>query len=285
MITPIVECEGLVHIYQDRGLEVVALQGLDLVVEPEEVVAVVGRSGSGKTTLLNVLAGIEAPTAGAALVAGHDLAAMGERERDSYRRSVVGYTLQHSQANLASDLSGLENVMLPMHSGTRAERRQRGIDLLEAMGIPTLAERFPGQLSGGEAQRLAVAIAMVNEPRLVLFDEPTAELDSHTSAELLADMRALLSALGAAAVIVTHDHNVEKHASRVIQIRDGRTSTETRWRESQAGSIADEVLIMDRAGRLQLPKAFVEKLKLGGRVRAHVEGDEVRIRRVDEDAK
>ena len=284
MTTAMVACEGLVHIYKDRDVEVVALQGLDLMVEPGEVVAIVGRSGSGKTTLMNILAGTETPTAGAAVVAGHDLASMGERERDSYRQGVVGYVLQRSQANLAKDLNALENVILPMRKGTAAELRRRARELLDSMAIGPLAQRLPAELSGGEAQRLAVAIAMANEPSLLLADEPTAELDQLTASQILSDLRTMLQARGTTAIVVTHDTNIEKHANRVIQIRDGRTSTETRWREAENGLIADEVLIMDRAGRLQLPKSFVEKLRLQGRVRAHVEGDEVRLRRVDEEA-
>ncbi len=284
MTTAMVACEGLVHIYKDRDVEVVALQGLDLTVEPGEVVAIVGRSGSGKTTLMNILAGTETPSAGAAVVAGHDLASMGERERDSYRQGVVGYVLQRSQANLAKDLNALENVVLSMRMGSAAECRRRAHQVLDAMAIGALAQRLPAELSGGEAQRLAVAIAMANEPSLLLADEPTAELDQLTASQILSDLRTMLQARGTTAIVVTHDTNVEKHANRVIQIRDGRTSTETRWREAANGLIADEVLIMDRAGRLQLPKSFVEKLRLQGRVRAHVEGDEVRLRRVDEEA-
>jgi|SRR5919108_1865034 ABC-type lipoprotein export system ATPase subunit len=283
MSKPIVVCEGLVHIYKSHTVEVVALQGLDLLVDPDEVVAVVGRSGSGKTTLMNILAGVEVPTAGSAMVAGKDLAAMDEAERDLYRRTVVGYTLQHSQANLAADLSSLENVMSPMHYGSAADRHLRAVDLLRAMGIDKLADRVPGQLSGGEAQRLAIAIALANEPKLLLADEPTAELDETTSDRLLSDLQVVLQDRGTAAIFVTHDTQVQKHTNRVVEIRDGKTSTETRWREVGDGYVADQVLIMDRAGRLQLPKSIVEKLKLGGRVRAHVEGDEVRIRRVDEE--
>lgn len=278
-----VACEGLVHIYKTTTVEVVALQGLDLTVENGELVAVVGRSGSGKTTLLNILAGIESPTAGTATVAGHDLTKMAEPERDGYRRQVVGYTLQHAQANLATDLDALENVLLPMTDGRDGDRLERAASLLEAMGISHLAHEFPGQLSGGEAQRLAMAIAMANRPRLLLADEPTAELDRMTGRNLLRDLRALLRSRGSSAVIVTHDAEVERHADRVIQIRDGRTSTETRWRQEEGDYVADELLIVDRAGRVQLPKRFVEQLRLGGRVRAHVEDGEIRIRPAERD--
>ena len=284
MTEPIVDCEGLVHIYRTAELEVVALQGLDLRVEPGEVVAIVGRSGSGKTTLLNVIAGLEAPSAGKALVGGHDLARMTEEERDLYRQEVVGYILQHSQANLVADLNAFENVLLPMTNRSVAESRQRATFLLEAMGISRLGLNYPGELSGGEAERLAVAIAMSNEPQILLADEPTAELDRATADSLLLDLRQLLHESRSAAVMVTHDKSVERHADRVIQIRDGRTSTQTRWLEQAGKVVADELLIMDRAGRIQLPRAYVERLGARGLIRAHLEGDEIRLRRGDQES-
>lgn len=283
MSQPIVECEGLVHIYRTAELEVVALQGLDLRVEPGEVVAIVGRSGSGKTTLMNVIAGVEEPTAGLARVGGHDLGRLTERERESYRRELVGYVLQHSQANLATDLNALENVLLPMTNRSTEESRQRAAFLLETMGIDELATSRPGELSGGEAERLAVAIAMANEPKVLLADEPTAELDRATADSMLRNLRELLRESGSAAVIVTHDASVERHADRVIQIRDGRTSTQTRWLERAGEVVADELLIMDRAGRIQLPRAYVERLGARGLIRAHLEGDEIRLRRDDQE--
>jgi ABC-type lipoprotein export system ATPase subunit len=283
MIGPIVECEGLVHIYRTAEVEVVALQGLDLRVEPGEVVAIVGRSGSGKTTLMNVIAGVEQPTAGLARVGGHDLGRMTERERERYRQELVGYVLQHSQANLATDLNALENVLLPMTHRSTEDSRQRAAFLLETMGIDELAANYPGELSGGEAERLAVAIAMANQPQVLLADEPTAELDRAAADSVLRDLRELLRESGSAAVIVTHDASVERHADRVIQIRDGRTSTQTRWLEQAGEVVADELLIMDRAGRIQLPRAYVERLGARGLIRAHLEGDEIRLRRGDEE--
>ena len=284
MSEPIVECEGLVHIYRTAELEVVALQGLDLRVEAGEVVAIVGRSGSGKTTLMNVIAGVDEPTAGLARVGGHDLVRMTERERESYRQELVGYVLQHSQANLATDLNALENVQLPMTHRTTDESRQRAAFLLETMGIDQLATSRPGELSGGEAERLAVAIAMANQPQVLLADEPTAELDRATADGLLRDLRQLLRESGSAAVIVTHDASVERHADRVIQIRDGRTSTQVRWVEESGEAVRDELLIMDRAGRIQLPRAYVERLGARGLIRAHLEGEEIRLRRGDQEA-
>ena len=278
------ECEGLVHIYRTAELEVVALQGLDLRVEPGEVVAIVGRSGSGKTTLMNVVAGVEEPTAGVSRVGGHDLVRRTERERETYRRELVGYVLQHSQANLATDLNALENVLLPMTNRSTEESRQRAAFLLETMGIDQLATNLPGELSGGEAERLAVAIAIANQPQVLLADEPTAELDRATADSVLRDLRQLLRESGSAAIIVTHDASVERHADRVIQIRDGRTSTQTRWLEQAGVVVADELLIMDRAGRIQLPRAYVERLGARGLIRAHLEGDEIRLRRGDQES-
>ena len=279
MTQPLVECEGLVHIYKTADLEVVALQGLDLRVEAGEMVAIAGRSGSGKTTLMNLLAGVEPPSAGAARVAGHDLARMVDRERDRYRREVVGYLLQHSLANLALDLTVIQNVQVPMIAGGPRRRGARARKLLEKLGLGGQARLRPAQLTGAEAQRLALAVALANEPRLLLADEPTAELDGTNARELLVDLTSLLRDLGTAAIMVTHDQQLERHVDRVIQIRDGRTSTERRWLARPNGDreVADELVILDRAGRLQLPRAHVEKLGLRDRVRVHLEADSIRI--------
>ncbi len=279
MTQPLVECEGLVHIYKTAELEVVALQGLDLRVESGEMVAIAGRSGSGKTTLMNLLAGVEPPSAGAARVAGHDLARMDDRERDRYRREVVGYLLQHSLANLALDLTVIQNVQVPMIAGGPRRRGSRARKLLEKLGLGGQARLRPAQLTGAEAQRLALAVALANEPRLLLADEPTAELDGASARDLLDDLTSLLRNLGTAAIMVTHDQQLERHVDRVIQIRDGRTSTEKRWLARPNGDrqVADELVILDRAGRLQLPRAHVEKLGLRDRVRVHLEDDSIRI--------
>jgi ABC-type lipoprotein export system ATPase subunit len=276
---PLVECEGLVHIYKTAELEVVALQGLDLELGPGETIAIAGRSGSGKTTLMNILAGAEPPTAGRARVAGHDLQRMSDREREAYRRLVVGYVWQHAQVNLWSELTAIENVELPMLAGgvPGHEQRPRSRRLLEALGLSDRLGHAPGQLSGGENQRLALAVAMANHPVLLLADEPTAELDGGTARSLLADLSGLLRELGASAIMVTHDRQLEPFVDRVVQIRDGRTSSERRWVEREGAMVSDETVIIDRAGRLQLPRAHVELLGLSGRVRVHLDGGSLRI--------
>jgi putative ABC transport system ATP-binding protein len=276
----LVDCEGLVYIYKSRQLEVVALQGLDLHVEGGETVAIAGRSGSGKTTLMNILAGIDAPTAGKAVVAGQDLTRMGEAERDRYRHGTVGYLLQRSQANLVADLTALENVQLATLTGPGAGDDRARL-LLDRLGLGgRLADR-PANLDGGERIRIALAVALANGPRLLLADEPTAELDTATAHSVLSDLADLLDELDTTAVFVTHDPELERFARRVIQIRDGKTSTETRWKGTREAMVADELVIMDRAGRIQLPRAYVEKLALKERVRLRLDGETITIQRPD----
>jgi putative ABC transport system ATP-binding protein len=272
----LVECEGLVHIYQTADLEVVALQGLDLEVGAGEMVAIAGRSGSGKTTLMNILAGLERPSAGTVRVAGHDLSRLTPAEQERYRRDVVGYVLQHAIANVAPYLTALENV----HAAASGSARKRAAQAAELLGRLGLGERLrarPSQLAGHENQRLALATALANRPRLLLADEPTAELDTTAAGQLLGDLTAVLRDQGTAAVIVTHDPQLESHVDRVVLIRDGRTSSERRWVEREGELIHDELAIMDRAGRIQLPRAYVERLGLSGRVRLHLEGDRISI--------
>lgn len=275
---PLVQVEGLVHIYKAADLEVVALQGLDLTVAAGETVAVVGRSGSGKTTLMNVLAGGERPSAGRVTVAGHDLTRLTAAQGEAYRREVIGYLWQHANANLLPELSAEQNVQMPMiGSGAARQRADQAGRLLAALGLEHHASRKPAQLTGGENQRLALAVALANRPALLLADEPTAELDGVTARLVLADLSRLLQELETAAILVTHDRQVARFVDRVVQIRDGRTSTETRYVEHEGDLIADEVVILDRAGRLQLPRHLIEELGLRERVRVHSDGGSLRI--------
>jgi ABC-type lipoprotein export system ATPase subunit len=279
-----IACDNLVKIYKVADLEVVALQGLDLLVEPGEMIAIVGASGSGKSTLLSILGGLDTPSAGRATVAGHDLTAMGRRERTAYRRRVIGFVWQQTARNLLPYLSAVENVELPMilDGRDRRARRTRAHELLTLVGLEGRADHRPDRLSGGEQQRVAVAVALANQPEVLLADEPTGELDTDTSAEIFELIRQVNREVGTTVVIVTHDPLVSEQVQRTVAIRDGRTSTETLRRSSvsEGGDheiIAEEFAVLDRAGRLQLPRAHVEALELERRVRLRLEPDHIGV--------
>ena len=277
-------CDNLVKIYKVADLEVVALQGLDLVVEAGELIAMVGASGSGKSTLQNILGGLDTPTAGKAEVAGFDLASLGTRERTNYRRRVVGFIWQQTARNLLPYLTAAENVELPLVlDGLAARtRHERSRELLALVGMADRAGHRPDQLSGGEQQRVAIAIALANRPKVLLADEPTGELDSESAEEIFAAFRAINETLGVTVVVLTHDPLVATEVNRTIAIRDGRTSTETLRRAEidAAGEhriIAEEFALLDRVGRLQLPSEYVEALELERRVRLALEPDHVGV--------
>jgi ABC-type lipoprotein export system ATPase subunit len=279
-------CDGLVRIFKTEGVEVVALQGLDLVIDRGELVAIVGASGSGKSTLLNILSGLDTPTAGIARVADYDLLALSARRRLSYRRHMVGFVWQQTGRNLLPYLTALENVELPMRlAGRRGRRarRQRARELLDMVGVGHCADRRPGQLSGGEQQRCAVAVAVANDPEVLFADEPTGELDEATGAEVFAALRQINAELGVTVVVVTHDHAVATQVRRTVAIRDGRTASEVRRTarvvaDGRTELVSEEYAVLDRSGRMQLPASFVDALSLRERVRLTLETDHVQVR-------
>lgn len=295
MAKPLVVCDNLVKIYKVADLEVVALQGLDLEVVSGEMMAIVGASGSGKTTLLNILSGLDLPSAGRSVVAGYDLTRLSEEQRTHYRRFLIGHIWQQSGRNLLPELTVLENVEMPQLIGGYAERQriQHSYELLEMIGISHLANKRPEQLSGGEQQRAAIAIAIANKPRLLLADEPTGELDSITAGDIISQLHTLSRELGLTIILVTHDAAVAAAADRTIAIRDGRTSTETVRRDAPVaindGTLAasaviglsrethQESILIDRAGRLQLPKEAVERIPFNGRAEVRIADDHVEI--------
>jgi ABC-type lipoprotein export system ATPase subunit len=281
---PLILCDNLVKIYKVADLEVVALQGLDLVVEPGEFIALVGASGSGKSTLMNILGGLDIPSAGRAVVAGHALGDMGRRERSEYRRRVIGFVWQQTARNLLRYLTARQNVELPMllNGVGRGEREARAADLLARVGLAERREHRPERLSGGEQQRVAIAVALANRPAVLFADEPTGELDTTTAHEVFDLLRRVNRELGVTIVVVTHDPLVSEQVSRTIAIRDGRTSTETLRRRAitDAGDhhvISEEYAVLDRVGRLQLPHAHVEALGLERRVRLALEPDHISV--------
>ena len=277
-------CDNLVRIYKSEGIEVVALQGLDLLVDKGELLAIVGASGSGKSTLLNILSGLDVPTAGVARVAGQDLLTMSARDRLRYRRHVVGFVWQQTTRNLLSYLTATENVAVPMTAaGRRASARGERVGvLLDVLGVGHCGDRRPGEMSGGEKQRVAIAVALANEPEVLFADEPTGELDSETSAAVFGALQTANAELGVTVVVVTHDPTVSEHVQRTVGIRDGRTSSEVvrRTEQTEHGHeqvIAEEYAVLDRAGRLQLPRDFVDALGMERRVRLELEADHIGV--------
>jgi ABC-type lipoprotein export system ATPase subunit len=277
-------CDNLVRIYRTEGVEVIALQGLDLLVGEGEMVALVGASGSGKSTLLNILAGLDTPTAGVARVAGADLLDMSARDRLRFRRELVGFVWQQTSRNLLPYLTAAENVEMPMRFAGRGrrERRARAAELLDLLGVADQAGARPAELSGGQQQRVAVAVAVANRPKVVLADEPTGELDTTTGAEVFGALRTANRELGVTMVIVTHDPGVADNVDRTVGIRDGRTSSEILRRTTRSADggeevVADEYAVLDRAGRLQLPREFTTALDLKDRVRLALETDHIGV--------
>jgi ABC-type lipoprotein export system ATPase subunit len=274
-------CDGWVRIFKTDGVEVVALQGLDLVIDRGELVAIVGASGSGKSTLLNILSGLDEPTAGMCRVAGHDLMAMTAKRRLHYRRYTVGFVWQQTGRNLLPYLTAAENVALPMRLARRrgaTAGRRRARELLDLVGVGYCADRKPAQMSGGEQQRVAVAVAVANDPEVLFADEPTGELDEATAAEVFSALQTINAELGVTIVVVTHDPAVSEQVSRTVAIRDGRTASEVR----RAGGVAEEYALLDRTGRMQLPRSYVDNLELRDRVKLQLQPDHVQVRRGDE---
>jgi ABC-type lipoprotein export system ATPase subunit len=269
----LIVCDRVVRIYSGAGLEVQALQGLDLLVEEGEMTAVVGASGSGKSTLMTILAGLDTPTAGTVRIAGYDIGALSQRARLAYRRTVVGFVWQQAARNLLPYLTSQQNVALPMRLAgvSRRERRRRVDELLSAFEVGHCARRTPAQLSGGEQQRVAIATALANRPRLLLADEPTGELDTEAAANVFTALQTANTELGVTILLVSHDPAMAAQVRRVVAIRDGRTSTEVLRHDmtddsGNAATRAVEYAIMDRAGRVQLPREMTRPLGMRDRV-------------------
>ena len=278
-------CSGLYKIYKAAGLEVVALRGLELTVYEGEIIAIVGASGSGKSTLLNILAGYDAPSAGTARVGDYDLLNMTNQEIVDYRRHEVGFIWQETSRNLFPYLSAAENVELPMvlTGVQQQERTDRAKELLEIVGLGHRLGHKPEQLSGGEQQRVAIAVSLANQPPLLLADEPTGELDDLTGQEILDLFNEVNQQLRTTIVIVTHDPAVATSVGRAVTIRDGKTSTETTrkisFQRRVGGSASDteEFLIVDSTGAVQIPRDMLDQLDINRRVRVAVNEGKVTL--------
>lgn len=286
-----VQAENLVKIYKSSGVEVMALQGLDLTVERGELMGIVGASGSGKSTLLNMLGGLDKPSAGSLFIDGRDMLKFNEEDAIEYKRKTVGFVWQNNARNLIPYLTAQQNVEMPLLLSGFSGRQARASELLDMVGLSQRKNSRLDQMSGGEQQRVAIAIALSNNPKLLLADEPTGSVDTMTSKLILDVFRELNRVMGVTIIIVTHDINLSKQIDRVVAIRDGKTSTEMLRKasalrsfgelseEQQEEQAHEEVSVLDRAGRLQIPKEYLEELGLkgGDKVRVELEDDRISI--------
>jgi ABC-type lipoprotein export system ATPase subunit len=211
---------NLYKIYKEGVIETVALRGAELKVDSGEFVAITGRSGAGKSTLLNLIGGLATPSAGQVVIDGEDITHMNEGERAAFRRDHIGIVYQMD--NLIPFLSALENVMLPMQAAKRSDSKTRAMQLLDEVGLKERLNHKPAQLSGGERQRVAIAVALANEPSLLLADELTGELDSQTADKVMDILGALNASHKLTLVVVTHNKTVAARARRQVKIADGK---------------------------------------------------------------
>jgi len=288
----LIHCEGLVKIYKTDDLEVVALQGLNLTVEAGEMMAIIGNSGSGKSTLLNILGGLDRPTAGQVRVGKWDLLKITEAELVVYKRETVGFVWQNNARNLLPYLTALENVEVPMMFTGKKVDRAYAKQLLEMVGLKDRMHSKLTQLSGGEQQRVAIAIALANRPKLLLADEPTGSVDTATSDLIMDIFRRFNREFGLTIVIVTHDLGLASKVDRVVAIRDGLTSTEFIKRNVHLDrtlaaplygrkaleEVHEAFVVVDRAGRLQIPREYLQALGIGDKATLEFDGEKILIK-------
>lgn len=294
-----VRCDNLVKIYKSKDIEVMALQGLDLTVERGELMGIVGSSGSGKSTLLNMLGGLDRPSAGSLFVDGKDLLKFTDKDFIEYKRKTVGFVWQNNARNLIPYLTAAENVEMPMMLSGYSGRKERAEHLLDMVGLSARKNSMLGQMSGGEQQRVAIAIALANNPKLLLADEPTGAVDTKTAANVLEVFRRLNRETGVTIIIVTHDTGLARSIDRVVAIRDGKTSSELIRRKPVLTGVSleelderkqaeikaaeeenvshEELVLLDKAGRLQIPKEYLGKLGIKGGDKVSVELEDDRI--------
>ena len=272
MSEPIIQCENLVKIYKTKDIEVLALQGLELEIEKGELMAIIGNSGSGKSTFLNMIGGLDRPSAGRLIVDGKDLFKLSEQELVDYKRNTVGFVWQNNARNLLPYLTAWQNVQMPMLFDSTKQKKERALELLEMVGLSHRKDHRLDQMSGGEQQRVAIAIALANNPKILLADEPTGAVDAKTGAYILDMLRDINHNTGLTVVIVTHDRMLAKKVNRVVTIRDGKISSERLMKQSykladigaftEETETQDEFAVLDRAGRLQIPREILDQMQI-----------------------
>ena len=284
-----IQCENLVKIYKTKETEVIALQGLDLSVKKGELMAVIGNSGSGKSTLLNMIGGLDRPSAGKLLVDGADLLKFSEKDYRVYKRETVGFVWQNNARNLIPYMTALENIQVPMVLKITKKRREKAFELLDMVQLSNRYNNKLAELSGGEQQRVAIAIALANEPKILLADEPTGSVDNATAETILGIFRNISHEMGVTVIIVTHDMNLSRQVDRIAAIRDGRTSSEflrvnaykkeynelSTYAEEEQSHV--ELAVVDGAGRIQLPREYLDSLEVKHKSHVKIDLEDDRI--------
>lgn len=262
-----IKCDGLVKIYKTEDVEVFALQGLELEIARGELMAIVGKSGSGKSTLLSLLGGLETPSAGKLLIDDKNIFDMSEKELVVYRREMFGFVWQMCSKNLLPYLTACENIEVTMIAGaSKKEKHAKAMELLKLVGLEGKENKLPSQMSGGEQQRVAIAVALCNDPQILLADEPTGAVDSKTSDQIQNLFRKLNEELGITIIIVTHDMKLADKVNRTVMISDGKISTEKlRSRSEENSDSNEEFSVLDKAGRLQLNDEMLAAAGIDGR--------------------
>ncbi len=291
-MNPIIECDNLVKIYKTEDTEVLALQGLDIRIDEGELMAIIGNSGSGKSTFLNMIGGLDRPSAGKLIVDGKNLFKMNEHELVEYKRNTVGFVWQNIGRNLLPYMTAWQNIEMPMLFENEGRRKQRALELLDLVGLSEKKNNRLSQMSGGEQQRVAIAIALANSPKVLLADEPTGSVDVKTGEYILDLFKRLNQEMGLTIVIVTHDRALSKKVNRVAAIRDGKISSEMYLKKemldrlsevnafTEQSEVQDEYAILDRAGRVQIPREILENIGVdGNRVKMEVRDGQVIITR------
>lgn len=286
-VSNIIHCDNLVKIYKTKDSEVMALQGLDMEIAEGELMAIVGKSGSGKSTFLNMVGGLDKPTAGRLYVNGNDLFKMSEQQLVEYKKNTVGFVWQNNARNLFPYLDAFQNIQIPMMFNNEKKKRERAEEILEMIGMSDKKHNRLGELSGGEQQRIAIGIALANQPKILLADEPTGSVDKQTADHILEMFRKINSTMNTTIVIVTHDLSLAKKVNRVVSIQDGKISSEIHTKQYDYSDLEgftafeekrEEFSILDKAGRLQIPREMLDSIGVkDNKVRLECENDMIII--------
>lgn len=253
------ECNDLIKLYTDEQskIQVPALRGVELTANEGDLVSIIGPSGSGKSTLINLIGGIDKPSSGEIILDGNLITKFKERELTKYRRNRIGFLYQLPERNLIWNLSAIKNVIVPMRLSGRwshGTQKKRASDLLKDVGLEQRKNHKPHQLSGGEAQRVGIAVALANDPDIVLADEPTGELDSVTTLKIIEYFKQLNKTLGKTFIVVTHDHRFANMTTKAMRIMDGRIIGLHRAIDPRKSfSDREEVIFVDDHGNLRIP--------------------------------